>query len=327
LGALPILALTLVIMWGLGGIATLSKRNSTLGLTAGGGLIVALAVFAAVEPLARPRRADVVIGSKNFTEGRILTEMLRQMLAAHTKLKVDVALDLGSNLAFKSLKAGRIDLYPEYTGNLLTGGDALGMDVPADKSTITDLVRTGMKQRCDMALLDLFGLNNTYALCVPRSVAAEHALDTIADLVRVPELRVVHDLEFGNRPDGWKGLVATYELHFRDPPQQVSPDLLYRALEAGSADLVCGFATDWQIDSLDLVVLRDSRGYFPNYHGAPLVRASVLKRHPEIARVLARLKDQIDDVTMRRLNGEVAKNKRNEAEVVREFLRGKNFLN
>jgi osmoprotectant transport system permease protein len=320
LGALPILALTLGIFWSLGGIAALARRNSTLGLAFGGGIIGTLALFAAAEPFTRARRADVVIGSKNFTEGYILTEMLRQMLEAHTNLSVEVVPNLGSNLAYKSLQVGEIDLYPEYTGNLLTGKDSLNLPVPADKSTITSLVREQMARQHGVVLLDLFGLNNTYALCVPRSFAQQHALRSIDDLARVPAARVIVDLEFMDRPDGWKGLVQTYGLRFNEPPQQVSPDLMYRALEAGAADMVCGFATDWQIDAMGLVVLRDSRGYFPNYHGAPLVRGDVLKRHPEIASVLNRLNDQIDDATMRRLNGQVAHERRTVPSVVREFL-------
>lgn len=326
LGALPILLITLVMFWSLGGVATLSKKNSTLGLAVGGGLIVALAVYAAAEPLTRSRRADVVIGSKNFTEGYILTEMLRQMLAAHTDLSIEVVPNLGSNLAYLSLKTGRIDLYPEYTGNLLTGRDAMNLPVPADKSTITPLVRDRMEQEHGLVLLDLFGLNNTYALCLPRTLAEQHKIEKISDLVRVPELRVVVDLEFKDRPDGWQGLVETYGLQFHNEPQQVSPDLLYRALESGSADLIVGFATDWQIDALNLMVLRDDRGYFPNYHAAPLIRASVLKRHPIIAEVLNRLSGQIDDATMRQLNAEVAAGKRTESDTVREFLVLKGLL-
>ena len=98
-------------------------------------------------------------------------------------------------------------------------------------------------------------------------------------------------------------------------------DLLYKALETGSADLVIGFATDWQIQSLNLVVLDDDREYFPNYHGAPLVREDFLKRHPEVADVLNRLAGRIGDEAMRRLNYQVAVEHRIETEVAREFLR------
>src|SRR5262245_14670937 len=230
LGALPILLITLVLFWGLGGVAALAKRKAGLGLAVGGGLIVALAAYAAAEPFVRARRAEVVIGSKNFTEGYILSEMLRQMLVAHTKLQVKVVPNLGSNLAYKSLKAGRIDLYPEYTGNLLTGRDALNNPkLPDDSSDITAFVRPRMEQDHDMVLLELFGFNNTYALCVRRALAEQQRLERIGDLVRTPELHVVVDLEFMDRPDGWKGLAQTYGLQFNDAPAQVSPDLLYRA--------------------------------------------------------------------------------------------------
>jgi osmoprotectant transport system permease protein len=320
LGAIPILLITLLLFWSLGGIARLARANNTLGLLLGGGLIVVLAGYAVAEPFLRTRRADVRLGSKNFTEGRILTEMLRLMLLAHTRLSVDVVPNLGSKLAYKALLAGEIDAYPEYTGNLLTGEDALNLPTPADKSTITPLVRKEMQSRFHLVLLETFGLNNTYAVCVRRQLAAKYELKDISDLSKVPEFRAVVDLEFLKRPDGWGGLVKTYGLKFHQPPRQVNPDFLYRALEAGEADLVVGFATDWQIDALDLVVLRDDRGYFPNYHGAPLVRETVLRRHPEIGPVLDRLHDRIDDRTMRRLNFEVARQRRSETDVARKFL-------
>src|SRR5262249_41368566 len=92
------------------------------------------------------------------------------------------------------------------------------------------------------------------------------------------------------------------------------------------ADLVVGFATDWQIDALNLVVLEDDRGYFPSYHGAPLVRGDVLERHPEIGKVLNRLAGKIDDAAMRRLNFQVAVGKRSERDVAQEFLRQQGLL-
>ncbi len=104
-------------------------------------------------------------------------------------------------------------------------------------------------------------------------------------------------------------------------PQQVSPVLLYRALENNEADLVLGFATDWQIEKLDLVVLEDDKSYFPSYHAVPVVRAAVLQQHPEVGRALHQLAGRIDDRTMRRLNYQVAVERRSEVDVAREFLR------
>src|SRR5262249_33805371 len=149
--------------------------------------------------------------------------------------------------------------------------------------------------------------------------ARKYNLRRISDLRHAPPLRVVVDLDFPDRADGWVGLVKAYGLDL-PRPLPVSPDFRYRILEAGEADLVCGFATDWQSDALGLVVLEDDRGYFPSYHGAPLARGPALAEHPEIAAVLNRLHGRIDDQAMRRLNAQVARDRRPEAEVAREFL-------
>lgn len=329
LGALPVLAITLVLYWALGGVAALARKNSTLGMALGGGLIVLLSVYAVgalVIPWLRPARADVRVGAKDFVEGRILAEVVKQMLVAHTDLSVEVKTNLGVGVILKALQGDAIELYPEYTGNLLTSKEAVNMPVPKNRDAITELVREEMQKRFGLVLLEPFGLNNTYAPSVTRAAAKRYGLRTIGDLQRTPQLRVVIDLSFRTRPDGWDGLVERYRLKFDDPPRQVTPNLLYEALAQDSADVVIGFATDWQIEKLDLVVLDDDRGYFPNYHAAPLVRAGLLKSRPEVATILNRLAGQIDDQAMRRLNYEVAVERRAEAEVVREFLRKRGLL-
>ncbi len=329
LGCLPALAITLALFWLLGGIARLSRRHSDLGMAVGGGLIVLLSLYAAgamALPHLRSGPAVVRVGAKDFVEGRILAEVVKQMLDAHTGLSTEVVPNLGTGVILKALRSGEIDLYPEYTGNLLTGKDALDLPAPKDRAAITGLVRAEMRRRFGLALLEPFGLNNTYAPCVTRATRGRYGLRTISDLRQAPQLRVVIDLSFRTRPDGWDGLVARYGLHFDRPPTQVGPDLLYKALEQGSADLVIGFATDWQIQALALVVLEDDRDYFPNYHAAPLVRAELLQAHPEVATVLNRLGGRIDDAAMRKLNYEVAVERQSEAEAVRAFLRGRGLV-
>jgi osmoprotectant transport system permease protein len=326
LGVLPMLVITFVFFWGLGAIAWLTRRHSGLGTSVAGGLIVLLAGYAVAEPFLRPRRPDLVLGSKNFTEGRILTEILRLLLQAHTDLSIGVKHNLGSKLAYKALLRGDIDVYPEYTGNLLTGEDALNLPVPTDRSVITPLVREAMPRRFHLVMLEPFGLNNTYAPCTTKALAKKYRLRKISDLKGLADLRVVVDLEFVKRPDGWKGLLKAYGLHFRKEPIQIDPNLLYQPLKSGQADLVIGFATDWQIQAFDLVVLGDDGGYFPSYHAAPLVRESVLLEHPEVGRVLNKLAGKISDTTMRELNYQVAVLHRSEVEVAREFLQRQGLL-
>jgi osmoprotectant transport system permease protein len=323
LGTVPILLLTLAMFWGLGGLSTLSKRHSSLGLSLGGGLIVLLsgyAVYGIVAHAVQPRRADLIVGARDFTEGKILAEILKQTLEHDAGLSVEVKDNLSTIVALSALKTGAIDLYPEYTGNLLTSKGGLDQSVPEDRSTITSLVRREMQRQYGLVLLQPFGLNNVYVPCVTAETSRRFGLRKISDLKRAPKLRVVIDQSFLVRPDGWKGLVEKYDLRFEKPPTQVGPDFIYRAIEIGETDVVIGFATDWQIEAQKLVALDDDRGYFPSYHAAPLVREDVLKRHPEVQAALDRLAGKIDDATMRRLNYAVAQEKRSEVEVAREFL-------
>jgi osmoprotectant transport system permease protein len=329
LGALPVLAFTLVLFCALGGLAWLCRKNSNLGMALGGGLILLLSAYAvaaiAIEG-ARPARTEILIGAKDFTEGQILAEVVKQMLEAHTDLHVKIKQNMGTGVIFEAIKRRGIDIYPEYTGVLLTSKQAVDMPIPEDRAAITGLVRREMQKRFGLVLLEPFGLNNTYAPSVTRATAKRYGLHTISDLQRTPQLRVVIDLSFRTRPDGWDGLLKHYGLHFDEQPRQVSPNLLYKGLEQGAADLVIGFATDWQIQKLDLVVLDDDRGYFPSYHAAPLVREARLKQHPEIATVLNKLAGRIDDRAMRQLNLEVAVERRSEAEVARAFLQKERLI-
>jgi osmoprotectant transport system substrate-binding protein/osmoprotectant transport system permease protein len=329
LGALPVLGLTLGLFLALGGLAWVAQKNNALGMWLGGGLIILLSIYAVIGLAQRlwfSQRPALTIGAKDFTEGQILAEILKQTIEAHTDLHVEVKQNLGTSVILNSLKSGAIDLYPEYTGVLLTSKDGLDLPVPQDKSTITAVVRAEMRKRYDLVLLEPFGLNNTYAPCVTQETAKRYGLRKISDLQRTPQLRVVIDLSFLTRPDGWKGMLEKYHLRFDHAPAQISPNLLYKALEHNEADLVIGFATDWQIQALNLVVLEDDRGYFPSYHAAPLVRGDVLKRFPALTHELNRLAGQIDDAAMRQLNYQVAVQRRSEAEVVREFLLRKGIV-
>jgi glycine betaine/choline ABC-type transport system substrate-binding protein len=291
-------------------------------------VIVLLAGYALVEwirPLLETGPPPVRLASKNFVEGEILTEIQKQMIEAHTGLRIEVVPYLSSAMIIKAIVNDEIDLYPEYTGNLLTNKDALDLPVPRDKSTITSLVRDQMRRRRHMIVLEPFGLNNTYAFCLKKSVARKYRLKTIGDLQRAPRLRIVVDLDFFDRPDGWQGMVKLYGLKL-PPPQFVDLSLRYKTLIEDKADVALGYATDWEIDAYDLVILEDDERYFPNYHGVPVLRENIWRKHPELGRVLNRLKGQIDDETMRRFSKRVALDKNSVATVARDFLSERGLL-
>ena len=123
------------------------------------------------------------------------------------------------------------------------------------------------------------------------------------------------------RPDGYKGLAAAYNLRFADSPRIMDLGLLARALKEKQIDLAAGNATDGLIPALDLFVLEDDKHYFPPYEAVPIIRQDTLARHPEIKQALDALAGKISDNDMRQLNYAVDGQHRDVKEVVRQFLK------
>jgi len=68
-----------------------------------------------------PRENRIVVGSKNFTEQLVMGELIAQQIEAKTKLPVERRFYLaGTYICQQAILAGRIDVYPEYTGTALT---------------------------------------------------------------------------------------------------------------------------------------------------------------------------------------------------------------
>jgi osmoprotectant transport system substrate-binding protein len=125
------------------------------------------------------------------------------------------------------------------------------------------------------------------------------------------------------RPDGYKGLAATYGLRFAESPRIMDLGLLARALKDKQVDLAAGNATDGLIPALDLFVLEDDRHYFPPYEAVPIMRQDMLGRHPGVVTALDQLAGKISDDDMRQLNYAIDGQHRDVKEVVKEFLRQK----
>ena len=257
----------------------------------------------------------VVVGSKNFTEQRILGELLAQTVES-VGLRAERRLDLGGTFVCDAaLRAGQIDLYVEYTGTALT---AILKEPPgSDPAAVLARVRAAYEP-AGLVWTAPLGFDNTFALVVRK----EPGLGTISDLVpRAKHLSAGFGYEFMSRPDGYPGLARTYGLAFEET-RTMDLGLLYRALVDRQVDVAAGNATDGLIEHLGLTVLEDDRHYFPPYEAAPVVRRAVLDRYPVLGPALERLGGKLPAETMRRLNYAVDGEHRDPAEVARDFRPG-----
>ena len=266
----------------------------------------------------------VVVGSKNFEESRLLAEMFAQVIEERTGLRVERRLNLaGTQVCFEALRAGAIDLYPEYTGTGLASilGEEPATGEAGDAAATLARVRRVFLERWDLHWLAPLGFENAYEVAVPRALAERWGLVTLTELARVaPELSAGFGYEFAERPDGLPGLAETYGLEFGSV-RRLQQALKYGAVAAGEIQALDVYTTDGRLLTHDLVVLEDDRGFFPPYAAAPLARGEALERHPEVAAALALLAGSLDEGRMRRLNFRLQEEKAEAAAVAGDALR------
>jgi osmoprotectant transport system permease protein len=234
------------------------------------------------------------IGSKRFTESYILGEVLRET-AARAGVKAEHKQGLGNTgIVFAALKAGAIDVYPEYTGTIAR--EILKLD---GNPTVAELDRRLAPMGFGVGVP--LGFNNTYALAMRESEAARLGIRTVSDLARHPGLQLGLSQEFIGRADGWPGLRRAYDLP-QPTPSGLDHGLAYEAIAAGRIDVMDIYSTDAKIERFALRVLEDDRGFFPKYDAVLLYRRDLPNRFPEAWQAIAALEGKIDVRRMIRMN-------------------------
>jgi osmoprotectant transport system substrate-binding protein len=289
--------------------------------------LVVLAAVVLLLPSCSPSHSDrIVVGSKNFTESFLLGEIFAQQIEGHTNLKVDRRFYLaGTYICQQAILSGRIDLYPEYTGTALTA--ILKQQASGERAEVYQRVKSEYEHRFGLTLGPALGFNDTFAMEIRGEDARRFNVKTLSQAAAfAPQWRAGFGYEFMERPDGYRGLVATYGLHFAEQPRIMDLGLLARALKDHQIDLAGGNTTDGLIPVLGLFVLEDDRHYFPPYEAVPVIRQQTLQQYPEVAKVLAQLSGKISDDEMQRLNYAVEGQHRDATEVAHEFLKSKNLV-
>ena len=273
-----------------------------------------------------PRMRGITVGSKNFTEQLVLGELLAQYLGSVCHLPIERRFYLaGTYICQQALLAGRIDVYVEYTGTALAA--ILKQNASGDSQAVYQQVKEEYRRKFGLDVMPPLGFNNSFAMVMRGDDARRLGVTTLSQLARVaPQMRLGVGYEFLERPDGYKGLVSTYGLKFAEAPRVMDLGLLYRALENRSVDVVAGNNTDGLIAALGLVVLQDDKHYFPPYDAVPIVRPHLFQECPQARAACERLAGRITADDMRKMNYAVDGERRDAAEVAREFLAGSHLL-
>lgn len=272
--------------------------------------------------------AELVVGGKGFTEQLLIASISEQYLVAQG-YDVDKRDGMGSTVVRKAQENGQIDLYWEYTGTSLITFNKI-----KDRFTAEDAY-TKVKQldaKKGLIWLNASQANNTYALAMRRTDAEAKGIVSISDLARWvkgegKDTVFASNIEFAARPDGLRPLQKEYKFKFaRSNIKKMNSGLTYQALKTADADLALVFATDGRIKAFDFIVLKDDKGFFPNYALAPVVREDTLNKNPKLAVQLNTLSALLNDDVMATMNAKVDVDRLSIESVAKEFLQSNNLL-
>jgi osmoprotectant transport system permease protein len=238
------------------------------------------------------------VGSKNFTEGLILGEIITGYSNAKEVKATHRSALGGTQILFQALKKGDIDAYADYTGTIAL--EILGGMDASDEAALKEALA---KQGVGMS--GKLGFINTYALGLREDVAQRLNITKISDLAQAEhaKLRLGFSEEFLSRKDGWPGLKGRYKLPHN--PRASDHSINYTGLMSGSVDVTDLYSTDPEIRIYNLRVLEDDLDYFPHYECVILYRLDLEQRSPEFLEVLKSLEGKINADDMLALNTKV----------------------
>ncbi|PWH06349.1 glycine/betaine ABC transporter substrate-binding protein [Brachybacterium endophyticum] len=275
-----------------------------------------------------PQGARLTVTGKNFTEQLILGKIGVLAAQAAGFEVTDLTNVPGSVPVRELMTSGGADMTWEYTGTawLTYMGETKG--IPDKKKQWTAVRDADLAN--GLTWLPPAPLNNTYALAV-RSEAVEKLggitkLSQIADLP-VKDRTICVESEFNSRADGLVPLLKEYGIPRGEddgvPAKNISlydTGAVYTATDSGTCNFGEVFTTDGRIQSLDLSILEDDRGYFPAYNVAPVLGTKVLKKYPGLKDVFEKVSPVLTDSALRSLNLRVDEGGELPADVAFDFM-------
>ena len=304
------------------------SRRKILSALAGGALALASALPAAAAD-------SVKVGSKLDAEASVLGNIILQVLNANG-VATENKLQLGpTKIVRTALISGEIDIYPEYTGN---GAFFHNVDSdPAWKSLDAGYKKIKELDAANhIVWLAAAPANNTWAIAVRQDVASANHLASVGDFAQWVngggKVKLAGSAEFVESPAALPAFQSTYGFKLSADQIVVLAGGDTAVFEKAAAEGTSGvnaavaYGTDGAISALGLVALKDDKGAQIVYAPAPVIRADVLAKHPEIERWLAPVFASLDAPTLQRLNAEVSVDGKDAKAVAADYLKAKGFI-
>jgi osmoprotectant transport system substrate-binding protein len=265
-----------------------------------------------------PRGPLITIGTKNFPEQFVLGELYAQALRARgfrVRLKSNVG---ASEIVDRALTAGSLDMYPEYTGVVLSelAGDRRR---PASERQAYERAKAFQEKR-GFTMLAMTPFSDQNALAVTPSFARSRGLRSVADLRKLAGVvEIGAPPEFRTRFEGLTGLRQLYGLD-RTRVKVLKIGEQYPALDDGTVKVANVFTTDGQLVGGKYELLADPRALFAFQNVAPVIKRSLARANPRMVRVIDAVSAKLTTEAMRSMNAAVVQRGEKPAAVARRFL-------
>ena len=255
--------------------------------------------------------ATIVIGSQTYPSNEIIAEIYAQALEGDG-LTVQRKFNIGQRDAYMpAIKSGEIQLFPEYTGNLLQYLDKTAT------ATAPDDVYAALQKAlpAGLAVLDMATAADQDSYTVTKAFADKYQLSSIADLKNVTEkITLGGNPELADRPYGPKGLKSVYGI---DIGFKATGDTTVESLVAGTVNVADVYTSDPRIKTDNLVVLKDPKGMILSSNVVPLVNKSI---QGTVADVINAVQAKLTPEALVDMNVQNTTNQQSPADIAKKFL-------
>jgi osmoprotectant transport system substrate-binding protein len=261
----------------------------------------------------------IVMGSKLFNEQYILSHMIAHLMRENGyQAEVKEALG-GTMINYEALKRGNIDAYIEYTGTAYNVILKLPPLEQWNPEQVYQQVEEELLEQDQIAIAAGIGFSNDYAIALKKDWVEENNIKKMTDLAPyAADLSLATDPEFASRPDGLPQIDKIYGFTF-GRVRQMQPTLMYEAIKNNQVDAIGAYTTDARVDLYNLAIVEDDLGALPPYHAIIIVREE-FSENEELMRIFKILEDRIDTETMRHLNKFYDIDKKEAADIARDYL-------
>ena len=298
-----------------------NKGRLAIGAVAVGAAL-ALSGCASGDPLdtgsaAPSDSTTITVGSQAYYSNEIIAEIYSQALE-DAGFKVQRQFNIGQRDAYlPSLENGDVDLFPEYTGNLLQFYDA------KTTATTPDDVYAALAGALpdSLTVLDQASATDQDSYNVTAKFAADNKLKSLADLANVTTpLTLGGNAELEERPYGPAGLLATYGATVGF---SATGDTTVQDLVAGTVNIANVYSADPRIQTEKLVTLDDPKGLFLASNVVPLVNADIAD---SIADVINAVQAKLTPEALVAMNVESTVDQQSPADIATKWLTDNDLL-